>query len=46
MPSDRKVGQCVETLNLVYALDVRKPFYKVFRSYINAEGNMVVFNSN
>lgn len=34
-----------EVINLTYALDIKKPTYKVFRTYIN-EGCHFVFNKN
>ena len=35
-----------ETYNLVYALDVRKPIYKLFKAYKDKKtGNLFVFNS-
>lgn len=35
-----------ETINLVYALDVRKPIYKIFKAYKDRKtGNLFAFNS-
>ena len=35
-----------ETINLVYALDVRKPIYKIFKAYKDKKtGNLFAFNS-
>ena len=36
----------LETINLVYALDVRKPIYKIFKAYKDGKtGNLFAFNS-
>ena len=36
-----------ETYNLVYALDVRKPIYKIFKAYKNRKTNdLYAFNEN
>lgn len=44
MPS-QKYGYS-ETINLVYALDVRKPIYKIFKAYKDRKtGNLFAFNS-
>lgn len=44
MPTD--VSGFAETYNLVYALDVRKPVYKLFRAFKDRKtGNLFVFNS-
>lgn len=43
--SDNKYG-FAETYNLVYALDVRKPIYKIFKAYKDRKtGNLFAFNS-
>ena len=35
-----------ETINLVYALDIRKPIYKIFKAYKDKKtGNLFAFNS-
>ena len=35
-----------ETINLIYALDVRKPIYKIFKAYKDRKtGNLFAFNS-
>ena len=40
------VNGFAETYNLVYALDVRKPVYKLFRAFKDRKtGNLFVFNS-
>ena len=42
---DNKYGYA-ETINLVYALDVRKPVYKLFKAYKDRKtGNLFAFNS-
>ena len=46
MPNSNDVCGYAETYNLVYALDVRKPVYKLFRAFKDKKtGNLFVFNS-
>ena len=33
-----------ESYGLIYALDIKTPIYKLYRSYINEENNLVLFN--
>ena len=36
-----------ETYNLIYALDVRKPIYKIFKAYKDRKtGNLYAFNDS
>jgi hypothetical protein len=46
MPNSNDVCGYAETFNLVYALDVRKPVYKLFKAYKDRKtGNLFVFDS-
>ena len=46
MPEKCNKAGYAETYNLVYALDVRKPIYKVFKAYKDRKtSNLFVFNS-
>lgn len=45
MPEKCDKAGFAETYNLVYALDVRKPVYKLFKAYKNKKStNLYVFN--
>lgn len=46
MPNSNDVCGYAETFNLVYALDIRKPVYKLFKAYKDRKtGNLFVFDS-
>ena len=46
MPEKCNKAGYAETYNLIYALDVRKPIYKVFKAYKDRKtSNLFVFNS-
>ena len=46
MPDKCNISGYLETYNLVYALDIRQPIYKVFKAYKdNVSGNLFCFDS-
>ena len=47
MPAADDIDGLAETYNLVYALDVQHPVYKIFKAYKDRRNdNLFVFNSN
>lgn len=47
LPSEYNIGDWCETYCLAYALDVKKPVYKVYRAYRHrSTGVVMAFNSN
>lgn len=42
MPEKCRVGDYDEAYNLTYALDVKTPVYKVFRSYIHKDSKAML----
>lgn len=46
MPDQCNIGDCQETYNLVYGLDIRQPVYKIFKAYKNKNSeNLFCFDS-